>query len=44
MSTDVKGLDISRQRDVKLNELAKYILMLLPLLLLLMLLLDVLTK
>ena len=32
---DVKALDIHRQMDVKLNELAKQILMLLPLLLLL---------
>ena len=32
---DVKGLTIHRQVDVKLNELAKQILLLLPLLLLL---------
>ena len=40
---DVKALNIHRQMDVKLNELAKQILMLLPLLLLLLLLLYVLT-
>ena len=43
---DVKvyvGLNILRHRDVKLNELLKQILMLLPLLLLLLLLLYVLT-
>ena len=43
---DVKayvGLNIPRHRDVKLNELPKQILMLLPLLLLLLLLLYVLT-
>ena len=40
---DVKALNIPRQRDVKLNDLAKQILMLLPLLLLLLLLLYVLT-
>ena len=39
---DVKALNIPGQRDVKLNELAKQILMLLPLLLLLLLLLYVL--
>ncbi len=39
---DVKALNIHRQVDVKLNELAKQILMLLPLLLLLLLLLYVL--
>ena len=39
---DVKALNIPRQRDVKLNDLAKQILMLLPLLLLLLLLLYVL--
>ena len=39
---DVKALNIPRQRDVKLNELANQILMLLPLLLLLLLLLYVL--
>ena len=33
MLTDVKALNIHRQMDVKLNELAKQILMLLPLLL-----------
>ena len=38
---DVKALNIPRQGDVKLNELAKQILMLLPLLLLLLLLLYV---
>ena len=38
---DVKALNIPRQRDVKLNDLAKQILMLLPLLLLLLLLLYV---
>ena len=36
---DVKPLNIHQQVDVKLNELAKQILMLLPLLLLLLLLL-----
>ena len=41
-SADVKALNIHRQVDVKLNELAKQILMLLPLLLLLLLLLYVL--
>ena len=40
---DVKALNIPRQRDVKLNELAKQIFMLLPLLLLLLLLLYVFT-
>ena len=35
MLADVKALNIHRQVDVKLNELAKQILMLLPLLLLL---------
>ena len=40
---DVKALNIHLQGDVKLNELAKQILMLLPLLLLLLLLLYVLT-
>ena len=40
---DVKALNIHRQVDVKLNELAKQILMLLPLLLVLLLLLYVLT-
>ena len=35
MLTDVKALNIHRQMDVKLNELAKQILMLPPLLLLL---------
>ena len=35
---DVKALNIPRHRDVKLNELPKQILMLLPLLLLLLLL------
>ena len=39
---DVKALNIHRQVDVKLNELAKQILLLLPLLLLLLLLLYVL--
>ena len=39
---DVKAHNIPGQRDVKLNELAKQILMLLPLLLLLLLLLYVL--
>ena len=39
---DVKDHNIPGQRDVKLNELAKQILMLLPLLLLLLLLLYVL--
>ena len=43
MSRDVKTLNIPRQRDVKLNDLAKQIVMLLPLLLLLLLLLHVLT-
>ena len=38
-SMDVKGLNIQRLMDVKLNELPKQILMLLPLLLLLLLLL-----
>ena len=38
-----KALNIHRQVDVKLNELAKQILMLLPMLLLLLLLLHVLT-
>ena len=41
MLADVKALNIPRQRDVKLNELAKQILMLLPLLLLLLRLLYV---
>ena len=40
---DVKALNSHRQVNVKLNELAKQILMLLPLLLLLLLLLYVLT-
>ena len=39
MLADVKALNIPGQRDVKLNELAKLIFMLLPLLLLLLLLL-----
>ena len=39
---DVKALNIPRQGDVKLNDLAKQISMLLPLLLLLLLLLYVL--
>ena len=38
---DAKALSIPRRRDAKLNELAKQILMLLPLLLLLLLLLHV---
>ena len=42
MLADVKAHNIPGQRDVKLNELAKQILMLLPLLLLLLLLLYVL--
>ena len=42
VESDVKALNIHRQVDVKLNELAKQILMLLPLLLLLLLLLCVL--
>ena len=41
---DVKALNIHRQVDVKLNELAKQILLLLPLLLLLYLLYHVLTQ
>ena len=40
MLADGKALNIHRQVDVKLNELAKQILMLLPLLLLLLLLLH----
>ena len=40
---DVKAINIPRQGDVKLNDLAKQILMLLPLLLLLLILLYVLT-
>ena len=40
---DVKAVSIPSQRDVKLNDLAKQILMLLSLLLLLLLLLHVLT-
>ena len=43
MLVDVKALNIPRQGAVKLNDLAKQILMLLPLLLLLLLLLYVLT-
>ena len=39
---DAKALSIPRQRDAKLNELPKQILMLLPLLLLLLLMLYVL--
>ena len=41
-SIDVKGLNVHKLMDVKLNELPKQILMLLPLLLLLLLLLYVL--
>ena len=41
-ANDCKGHNIPEQRDVKLNELAKQILTLLPLLLLLLLLLSVL--
>ena len=43
MLVDAKALNIPGQRDVKLNDLAKQILMLLPLLLLLLLLIYVLT-